>query len=557
MLRIFIGEKIRIIQEALTMTERITDGIQEGIMLIDKDFKILWANKKQKELFGEVEGDYCYQVTHRRDSPCQPPNDTCPILEIQKTNEFSSVVHNHFDKQGNSIFVEVTAYPIKDETGETVKFVHVSRDITERKRQEERIKIRYDIENSINLFLRLSLRDIPLDEFLENALDIIISNIPYLSFKPMGSIFLVEDNSGVLVMKAQKGFSAFHQKTCAIVPLGKCICGRAALTKKVEFTNCVDKIHEITYEDMFPHGHYCVPIIFTDKVLGVINMYVEEGHAHNQEEEDFLRTLADVLAGVIVRNNAKEDLIIAYDKLKAMQAQLIQASKMSGIGSLASGVAHEINNPLTGVLNNVQLIKMSIAQDKNLNTEDFKELLDSIEESAQRCVNITRALLDFGRPSKGVFQPISIKEITGRVLILVRHNLEMENIKIQRDIEPNLPEIKCDTQLLQQAIFDIISNAQWAIQKKSKEAGGIINIKASYNPDKDTVDIYISDTGIGISEDNLKRIFEPFFTTKGVGEGTGLGLFMVYNIIKEHKGNIEAESKLSEGTTFKISLPAG
>lgn len=255
------------------------------------------------------------------------------------------------------------------------------------------------------------------------------------------------------------------------------------------------------------------------------------------------------------RKKAEEELRISYDKLKQIQAQLIQASKMSGLGSLASGVAHEINNPLTGVLNNVQLIKMSIAQDKNFDPDEFKELLDSMEESAQRCVNITRALLDFGRPSKGVLQNSAIKDMIGRVLILVRHQLEMGDIKITRDIESNLPEIKCDPQLLQQAIFDIISNARWAIQKKSKEEGGIITIKARYNPDKDKVDICISDTGIGIPQENLKRLFEPFFTTKGVGEGAGLGLFMVYNIIKEHKGNIEVESEPNQGTTFKISLP--
>jgi len=255
------------------------------------------------------------------------------------------------------------------------------------------------------------------------------------------------------------------------------------------------------------------------------------------------------------RKKAEEELKVVYDKLRQTQSQLIQASKMSGLGSLSSGIAHEINNYLTGVLNNVQLIKMSMTQEKNLNMEDFKELLDSIEESAQKCAHITGALLDFGRPSKGVFQNMSLKEMIGRILILVRHQLEMGNIKIQREIESNIPEFKCDPQLLQQAIFNIVANAQWAIQKKSKEEGGTITIKARYNPDKDTVDIYISDTGIGIPQDNLKRIFEPFFTTKDIGEGSGLGLPMVYNIIEELKGNIEVESKLNEGTTLKISLP--
>ena len=267
--------------------------------------------------------------------------------------------------------------------------------------------------------------------------------------------------------------------------------------------------------------------------------------------------LLGIFWDITERKKTEEELRIAYDKLKQTQIQLIQSAKMSGVGSLAAGVAHEINNPLTGVLNNVQLIKMSIAENKEFNPDDFKELLDSMEESAQRCVNITRTLLDFSRPSKGIFQALSIRELIGKVLILIRHELEMGNIKIQRDIEPNLPEVKGDPQLLSQAIFDIVSNARWAIQKKSKEEGGVITIKAHYEPNKDTVDISISDTGIGIPEENIKRIFEPFFTTKGVGEGSGLGLFMAYNIIKEHKGNIEVESKPNQGTTFKISLSVG
>jgi PAS domain S-box-containing protein len=280
-------------------------------------------------------------------------------------------------------------------------------------------------------------------------------------------------------------------------------------------------------------------------------MVLSSHKASNGEVEVF----STISRNITERKKTEEELRTAYDKLKQTQIQLIQSAKMSGVGSLAAGVAHEINNPLTGVLNNVQLIKMSIAENKDFNVGDFKELLDSMEESAQRCVNITRALLDFGRPSKGIFQPVSIKETIGKILILIRHELEMGNIKIEREIEPNLPEIKADSQLLQQAIFDIVSNARWAIQKKSKEEGGVITIKACYEPNKDTVDISISDTGIGIPEENLKRVFEPFFTTKGVGEGSGLGLFMVYNIIKEHKGNIEVESKPNQGTTFKISLP--
>jgi len=673
-----------VLQQVAEEWKRTFDAVSDLICIIDTTHTIRRVNQAMAKALGvspeEAIGLKCYHCVHKTDAP----PELCPhkkLLQDGKTHGLEAQV----DTLGG--YFEISVSPIYDAKSNLSGSVHIAHDITERKKVIEEIQQQRDRLVLLNSLLALSLESIPINTLLEKALELIL-RLSWVTIESRGIIYLIEDDLDVLVMKAQKGLTEAMLKTCARVPLGKCLCGQAAFTKEIQFVNSIDERHEIRYESIQPHGHYCVPILYAGRVLGVFTVYLQEGHVYNSKEEDFLKAIANTLAGEIGRRNteeqlkkskefvevifhsmhdaisiidvrdfkiidankvfldsmgkkreevigktcyeithrrhqpcippddvcpiadilktdttstvehvhytkedkkiyveitaspiknekgetihilhaarniterkkAEEELRIAYDKLRQMQAQLIQASKMSGLGSLSSGIAHEINNPLTGVLNNVQLIKMSIAQDKNLNMEDFKELLDSMEESAQRCANITRALLDFGRPSKGVFQLISIKEIIGRVLILVRHNLEMGNIKIQRDIESNLPEIKCDPQLLQQAIFDIVSNAQWAIQKKSKEEGGIITIKASYDPNKDTAGIYISDTGIGIPEEDLKRIFEPFFTTRGVGEGSGLGLFMVYNIIKEHKGNIEVESQPNQGTTFKISLPVG
>lgn len=255
------------------------------------------------------------------------------------------------------------------------------------------------------------------------------------------------------------------------------------------------------------------------------------------------------------RKRAEEELRAAYEELKHTQAQLVQSAKMASVGVLAGGVAHEINNPLTGVLNNVQLIKMIADQKKDFSIDEFKELLALIEESAQRCTKITRSLLSFSRASKGVLQPVSLNEMVDRVMILVEHELKLENITIQRETFENLPLIKGDAQLLQQIIFDTITNSKWAIQKKSQKGGGVITIKTDHEPGSHFISLYLSDNGIGIPKENLERIFEPFFTTKPVGEGTGLGLSIVYNIIKEHNGTIAVESEPGERTTFKITLP--
>jgi two-component system, NtrC family, sensor kinase len=263
----------------------------------------------------------------------------------------------------------------------------------------------------------------------------------------------------------------------------------------------------------------------------------------------------DLAKEVTARKNAEEELKSAYEQLKSAQGQVVQSAKMASVGLLAGGVAHEINNPLTGVLNNVQLIKMIAEQKKDFSFEEFKELLGVIEESALRCKKITQSLLDFSHASRGNFQKLFLNDITDKIVVLIEHELNLQDIIIKKELEPSLPLILGDNQLLQQVIFDMISNARWAIKKRSDKEPGLIILKTQYYTDKNAACISISDNGIGISKENLSHIFEPFFTTKPVGEGTGLGLSIVYNIIKAHKGSIEVESEEDKGANFKICLP--
>ena len=255
------------------------------------------------------------------------------------------------------------------------------------------------------------------------------------------------------------------------------------------------------------------------------------------------------------RKKAEEQLQQAYEQLKTTQFQLVQSAKMASVGQLAGGVAHEINNPLTGVLNNVQLIKMEAELKKDFSIEDFKGLLNVIEESALRCKKITESLLSFSRAATGKFVLLSLNELTEKVVTLINYEMKLQNIAILTELQANLPQVLGDPQLLQQIIFDLIGNAKWAIEKKMPKTSGVITVKTSYYPESRHVLISVSDTGIGIPPENLGKIFEPFFTTKPVGEGTGLGLSIVYGIVKQHSGDIKAESQFGQGAIFKISLP--
>ena len=242
-------------------------------------------------------------------------------------------------------------------------------------------------------------------------------------------------------------------------------------------------------------------------------------------------------------------------ELEDSRNKMFQSGKLAAVGQLASSVAHEINNPLTGVLNNVQLIKMEMDMGADFKIEDFKEQLDVIEESASRCVKIARSLLDFSRAAKGIFQPFSLNEAIEKTIALIGHELKLRDVSIKKELGENLPRIQGDTQLIQQVIFDIVNNARYAIEKNPQKKAGLITLKTRYDMVKDLVLLSISDNGTGISPENLEKLWTPFFTTKPVGEGTGLGLSFIQDIVKRHNGKVSVESELGQGTTFHISFP--
>ena len=172
---------------------------------------------------------------------------------------------------------------------------------------EEALEHYDDMGTAVNALLRLSLEDYLLKELLQKALDIILS-VPSLSIETKGGIFLVEDEPEVLLQKVQRGLAEPLLKECARIPFGKCLCGRAASTKRIEFADHIDERHNVSYEGIAPHGHYCVPILLSGNTIGVITLYLKDGHSRIGREEEFLDSVANTLAGIIKRKRAEEEL---------------------------------------------------------------------------------------------------------------------------------------------------------------------------------------------------------------------------------------------------------
>jgi len=252
--------------------------------------------------------------------------------------------------------------------------------------------------------------------------------------------------------------------------------------------------------------------------------------------------------------NILEDLDLMNNQLKAAQEKLVQSAKMAAIGQLAGGVAHEINNPLTGVLNNIQLIKMELAGKKECNTADFMEIIDVIEDSGIRCKRIVQSLLDFSRIGTKEHRMVAINEVVKNTLTLAENDIQLRNIKIIKQFSDGLPSVSANLNQFEQVFLNIFNNAKWAMRDKNDD--GELKIKTFLSHDDKYAVIEISDNGCGITKENLPRIFEPFFTTKPPGKGTGLGLSICYGIIKEQGGDIKVSSAgTDKGSTFTISLP--
>ncbi|MEM2925371.1 MAG: PAS domain S-box protein, partial [Methanocellales archaeon] len=245
------------------------------------------------------------------------------IQKGEKVENFETVI---LTKNGEKRVISWHSNNLYDETGKVVGSIALGADITERKLAEEEIKRSRDIQAAINSLLQLSLENISLDEILNRALELILS-IPWLRLES-GCIFLVEEELGELVMKVQKGLSSAIQNSCARVPLGGCICGRVALEKELKFASQVDEKHETKCTSINSRGHYCVPIIYTDKVLGVINLYLRDGHGFEDKEAGFLQAVASALAGIIRRKQLEQEI------LEAKEAAELYVDIM----------AHDINN---------------------------------------------------------------------------------------------------------------------------------------------------------------------------------------------------------------------
>ena len=237
-------------------------------------------------------------------------------------------------------------------------------------------------------------------------------------------------------------------------------------------------------------------------------------------------------------------------ELERVYKTLLHSEKMASIGKLAATVAHEINNPLFGILTYARLVLRELLKHEIPERDEMAEQLQTIERESKRCGDLVKTLLTFSRQAPSIRQPNDLNTVVHRAVLLVQHKLAMQNIELQENLAADLPPALCDANQIQQVVLVLMMNASEAMPK-----GGRLTVSTQFDGHTDQCVVRVKDTGAGIPADVLPRIFDPFFTTKEDQNRTGLGLAVAHSIVQQHAGDIVVDSTPGVGTEFQVALP--
>ncbi len=389
----------------------------------------------------------------------------------------------------------------------------------------------------------------------EKLLNRIVEAALYITGAEEGSLLLIDKNTGDLYMRAARGVGERFARGFRI-KVQDSIAGQVIRSGEPYISSTGDEQSIKVKTGYLVKSLVYVPLKVGSRVIGVLLVDNKVSNKPFTENDVYLLSaLADYAAiaiekarlyGAVKKFNEELERRVEERtrELRAAQERLIQSEKLASIGQLAAGIAHEINNPIGVILGFAQVLLKHVTPDSPM----YKPLA-TIEREGLRCKEIVQSLLDFARQGKPMLKRVNINDVIEAAAELMAHQLNSDNIEVVKAYAPDLPPVLGDANKLQQVFLNIIQNAYQAMPD-----GGQLRIVSRAVGDE--VHAIFSDTGVGIPPENLKRIFDPFFTTKEVGQGTGLGLSVSYGIVEQHGGTIEVESKVGEGSTFIVKLPA-
>ncbi len=473
---------------------RVFDQLPFPTVVLNRDMVVEVVNQGFLKRYGlrhdQVVGHHCYEVFYRRDMAC--PKERCHFEDALAGRQDCFNLHNYVNQDGEEVFEEIHLVALHDESGEVEGILEIVRDISQAKRLEANLK--------------------QTNEFLHRLLNSMVGVVVAADLE--GKILFV--NQSVKRVLGYEPEELVGQSLMTLAPSGDLRQARRLLDQN------------------------------QGQVQGVrTKVYTKDGEeVPVRLNSSFVYRDGRPVATVGIFTDLRERLKME-DHLVQARMQVVYSEKMARLGRMAAGIAHELNNPLTGITVYAELLKESLPPD-----HDAQNDLNYIIEDAERCRDIVKGLLEYSRQGELRVEDADLSEVVEDAFNLIRDNSVFLHVEVKRNYSPDPLPIQCDKKLLRQVFINLLMNAVDAM-----EGRGTLTVTTYLDPEGYRC-VEVSDTGHGIDPEHRRRVFDPFFTTKAVGKGTGLGLSVAYGVVTRHGGEISVKDSSPQGTTFLVRLPS-
>lgn len=531
-------------QQAEEKYRSLIANMQEGVFISTPEGSFLDFNDAFRRMLGYESREELMKVTDIAASMYVNPMDRLRLQKLLRehgaVNDFEFQLRR---KDGEIVTLIESSVATRDAAGRIEAFQGFVLDITERKNAEQEIRRRNRELMILNAIGQTLNQPIELQELLARALRQVVE----LFSAEAGCVFLFDPDSATLRRTAAVGLRSEYASRFPLTDLPSDLVEHIRAVHATVLSTAGLRLPAIFRDFQQKEGlealHFVV-LWSKDRPLGCLLLGGRRMRDFSSAEINLLVSVSNQVAATIEKILLLDETRQAYENLRRTQEQLLQSEKMAAIGQLISGVAHELNNPLTAILGYSQLLSSS-----EFVNERGADYVDKLYKQARRTHRIVNNLLSFSRQQKPERLPVRINQVIEDTLSLREYDLRVNNIQIERDLHADLPLTGADAHQLQQVFLNILNNAVDAILERSDR--GEIRVRTSQAEGRIVIEFV--DSGPGIQDTH--RVFDPFYTTKPVGKGTGLGLSICYGIITEHGGEITVDNAPGSGAIVTVTLP--
>ncbi len=520
----------------------LMENMNDIVMMVDNDDRVLYVNKKFSEKLGYSDNEIIGEIGYKKLLVSEDQEVIIKANKERTKNVISQYETTFIAKDGSKIDFFISGAPVRDPEGKIIGSIGNMIDITERKQAEKALKESQQLFQALAQVSPVGIFRTKADGYTTyvNPKWMELSGLTFEEAIGDGWLIAVHPEDKEMLRGNWKSHSGKSENSTAeyrfIKPDGSIVWVLGNAEPEIIDNKIMGYIGTITD--------------ITEKKI--IEKELEKHRNHleflvKDRTEELATSNEELLSTNEELHKQREELEVVLKNLQNTQKQLVQAEKMASLGVLASGVAHEINNPLNFIKGGIFGLEQYFDENLKEHKEEVSPLIEGIHTGVERAANIVTSLNHYSRRDDSKLVECDIHSIIDNCLVILRNQI-INRIDIKKNYSPKLHSLYGNEGKLHQAMLNVLSNAVQAIDNK-----GVINVKTTASKHKIT--IFVSDTGCGISTENMPKIFDPFFTTKEAGKGTGLGLSITHNILEEHNGTIEVESSLGNGSSVKITLP--